>query len=563
MATIKSPSPWLMPVRTPLWVSMSPALADSPGTAAVFILSPSVPVNAGYTCTFTYGAETITLACVSGVSESNLLPRTFLGAGYDAAQTAINIANACRRDYTLNRDFIITTDGLFIRFTQRTLHPSGSSTPNSAFNFGGITCSPGSWISGAVETMGSEASAIPNHSMRVALYLENEAGTAFERLPERSCAIVTGQAPAIDIAGALKGNLTPGLPVFGTAFAYLHGIPVPGVARRFYAEVYEFSGDPAAPGNVQRLGSETDPLIAWHAGFQQQDPAAAASFVQQLQYTTHRRQFLTYMGKEQPTRVSKGQYHYLSHYNWAQLSGELPELEAQVLCTDGTVSAWVARYAQIAQYVRRTVTIWACGYDHLQLDALLPAGKVASGYRVRLRAATSALALTEEKEFTLVPEDYQEQHLLFLNSVGGYDPVRSTGAWVESGQAETQVVERPALISDYANKEASRVSAVPRGVQRVITVRTGHLPLREHRCVVDILTSPDIRRVDRVRGRYERVYIAKSKEVRLEERGADDEHLYALELDLHIGHPEHVVTGTGYYLAPNAPTDGGGETPVE
>lgn len=537
MAVIHSPSPRLMPVRTPLWVSMSPALHDTPATPAQFMLVLVNQPTTGDTVTFTYGAESITLTCVAGILEAHLPPRTFLSAGSNLVQTTLNIANACRRDYTINRDMHVSVIGLQITFTQ-----AATADPEGQYDLSSVLCTPGGWMSGNVLVNGQPGSIVPNHAMRVAIYLENAAQTAFDRLPERSCSIVEGVTPAVNIAGALRTLMEPGLPTFITPFSSLAGIPAPGVFRRFFVEAYEFSGAPAAAGNVQRLGSEDEPLIAWYAGFQQRDPATATDFVQNLQYTTNARQFLSFFGRTGPVKVAKGQYHYVSHYGWSALTGEVPRLEVQVTCTDGTISPWTARYAQAAPYVRRAITLWAVGYQHLLLDSLVPTGKVPASYKVRLRGSVSGIALSEERQYTLVPEDYQEQHLVFLNSVGGYDPVRTTGAWVETGAPTWQSIERPSLLADYGDKEAARAWSVPTGSQRIITLQTTYLPLAEHQCMVDILDSPDIRRVDRVRGRFERVYLASRKEVRLEERGTDDENLYSLELQLIIGAPEEVTT---------------------
>ena len=191
MPHIETPSPWLMPVRTPLWVTGGTALADTTGALAVWYILVTGSTSAGHTITVQYGGVTVTLTCVTGVVEADLAPDTFLAAGIDGPQSALNIAGACRRNYELNRDFVVTTSGGTIVFTQRTQQLTGSSTPNSSFNLLLLGTTPSVWAAGDITTSGGDGSTVPNHSVRLAIYSER-AGGGFVRLPERSCSIVKG-----------------------------------------------------------------------------------------------------------------------------------------------------------------------------------------------------------------------------------------------------------------------------------------------------------------------------------------------------------------------------------
>ena len=553
MAQIKSHSPWLMPVRNPLWVTMTPAVADTPGVRAVWLLFPMYQPAPGDTIAVTYGPNAFTLTCVAGILPADLAPLQFL-AGSTVAQTVLNIADACRRDFNLNADFEITDfgPGIAVIFTQR---PS-TARANSQYNISSCDAIPAGWTTGDVDTLGTDAVPTPNHAMRLAIYVEQSVG-GFTRIPDRSCTIAAGIAPAINIAGALQPFLAPDLPTFNVPPAALKGLPAIGAFRRFYLETCEFSGSPVASRNIESIGSAADPLIAWNAGFQAQDTDIASSFVAQLQYTTNARQFLTWRGRYAKLQVSKAQRHYLSHYSWANLPSDLPALQVSITCTDGTVVPWTTRYGQLAPYIRRTITIWAAGWQQLLLDALVPPGKLPASYKVRLVAPVLGTILSEEQTFHLVPEDYQEIHLLYFNSVGGYDLLRATGAWSETNAPAWQTTERPAVMADFGDKLAVRSASVPSGGQRTLSVQTSFLPLSEHRCVVDILGSPDVRLVDRIRSCYQRVRLVKSKEVMMEQRGAQDENLYALDLDLLIGDVEDVVTRPF-----PTPIGGGGTGPI-
>jgi hypothetical protein len=517
---------------------MTPAVQDAPGTKAAWFLYPQFQPSPGATIVISYGSRTFTLTCVSGILPADLAPLQFL-TGSTIHQTVLNIADACRRDFETNADFVIEDfgPGIAITFTQRT--PSG--IDNAQYDLTSCVPDPAGWASGDTSTLGVDAVPTANHAMRLALYVEQPSGE-FDRIPDRSCSIFPNITPGINIAGALKPFLTPDLPEFNVPPAALKGLPAIGAFRRFYLEACEFSGSPVTSRSIEAIGSAADPLIAWNAGFQARDTDIASSFVSQLQYTTNARQFLTYRGRYAKLQVSKAQRHYLSHYSWANLPGDLPALQVSITCTDGTVVPWTTRYAQLGPYIRRTITIWAAGWSQLLLDALVPAGTIPASYKIRLIAPVVGTVLSEEKVFHLVPEDYQEIQLLYFNSVGGYDLLRATGAWDESIAPAWQITERPSVMADFGDKLAVRATSVPLGGQRTLSVQTGHLPLSEHRCVVDILGSPDVRLVDRVRSCYQRVRIAKSKEVLLEQRGAPDENLYSLQLDLLVGDVEDVVT---------------------
>lgn len=527
-----------MPVRTPLWLTNS-VQSGTPGTKASWTIRVDTGTTVGQTLTFAYGAGQFNFTAVANVP-GTLLPNTFRGAP-DPWWGAENLAAGLQANYFINRDYVVTYAGRLVTLTQRDLAAPGSDTPNTWYNVTeGFTSDD--W--GAVDTyaLGVNGAQLSNHALRATVYIEQPNGS-FTRLPDRSCSVVDGIVPAIQLDPVLLphllNDLAPGALDYRTPYTALYGQSAKGAFRRFYVETTEFYGNPAVPRAVERKGSPTEPLTAWLAGFQQQDAEAATNFISNLQYATNLRPWLTWRGRSAAHEVSRNQRHYLTHYAWADIPTDGPRLQVQVTCADGTVTPWTIRYYSNPPYQRRTLSIWATGYDHLYLDQFVPSTTTAVTYAVRL-IGPDGMVLSEERSFTLVEEDYQEIQLLYLNSLGGYDPLRATGSWGEEIDPQWQATVRPAIMADHLQATVARSAAVPQGGQRTLTLETGHLPLSEHRCVLDILGSPDIRVVDHARRRYMPARIVKSKAMLMEQRGDSDEHLYAMHLELLVGDVEDV-----------------------
>ncbi len=542
--TIHGPHSVLQPVRGQLWASFQPLGGATLGTRSQWSLTVLTSAVHGVAFTITYGSTAITMQCVSGIAEDALGPTQFQPTA-NASQAATAILNACLRNYALARDFSIIRTGTTITFTQRTLQPVDSDVANAEFALASWSSAPLGFVSCNPIVSGLPPVPVPNHSVRYAILAQRN-GT-WERLAEQSCAVVRDITPAIDLAGQLLGALRKEAivpPAYDIPFGGLQPQPATGISMPFYLQAVEVSGGQPTPGRVWGAGSEATPLLAWRAGFDQAGYRQALNFcsrLQGLEASTEKPFWFTYRRGQHV--LSARHRHYLTHYNWGGLSGgQLVHLEALVRCTDGSTTGWSSRYST-SSYPYRQLSVWPTGFDHLNCSSLVPSGKRAASYEVRLRRSDGAV-LTEIKRWQLAHEDYQEVQLIWLNSLGGWEALRCTGAWSRSVQATHVLTTRPSVLSDHGKLTVSRDASETGGLQRSLSIaNTGYLPLAEHQLTVEILSSPAIFLVDHERGVHLPMHIAKSKEVDEESRGDQDEHLYTLQLELLRGHPEQVITG--------------------
>lgn len=542
--TLHSPHAVLMPVRDELWASFMPLQGATVGTRSQWSLTVLTSAVEGVGFSITYGSTTITMECVAGLSADALGPTQFPPTA-NVSQAATAIHAACLRNYTLSRDFSIIRTGATITFTQRTLQPVDSDVANAAFALESHTSTPLGFVSATLITTGLPPATVPNHSIRYALTVDR--GGTWERLQEQSCAVVRGVTPAIDLAGQLLGAIRREAitaPPYAVPFGGLQPLPATGMSIPFIVQAVEVHGDTPEAGRVYTLGSEASPLLAWRAGFDQAGATAASNFCSRLQVPGESPERPFWFTYRRSGAVSPSQRHYLTHYNYQQLTGgDLVHLDALVRCTDGSTTGWTSRYST-STYPFQRLSVWATGFDHLNCGALVPAGKRAASYEVRLRRSNGTI-LTETRSFRLEHENYQEVQLIWLNGLGGWEALRSTGSWERQLTAEHVAITRPAMLADHGQASVSRDASEPAGLRHVLQLaHTGYLPLDQHRATAEILSSPAIYLVDHARAAYLPVHIAKSKELTLEARGGQDEHLYSLQLDLTMGHAEQVITGS-------------------
>lgn len=497
-----------------------------------------------FTITFTTGTgpttlvaielvdRTITMYGTSAITANNGLE--FLRDA-STSQSAINFAEGCRANPYLGRHYLITRSGSSVTFYARergvVYNGVGVVFTNTTGNF---TTSPA-----ADDVLRA------NYSVQVRPWLDVSAlSGVYEPQGEYELEPKNGEA-SLDIGSILRPLLSPDMPAYGITTPYVHTTSY----RQYYLQCWERFGTPPADRALQYHGTADVPNIAWLAGPQRQHAAAFDQFVYEatdpITFAATPKWF-TWRNRGYERRVSATEQHTLTWYAWwSPAPGEDARMQARITYTDPNGSnpvttSWSNRYVLDPVPTGRLVT-FPVGYAALNLGAMLPVGKVLHRYDVRLFAPGPSLALTEEMSFHLAQPDYNELHLLYWSSLGAPESLRTTGAWSEPVEAANLETYRPQRAGSLYLVNEPQLRTVPGTAQRRLQVFTGYVPLGEHKALLDILNSPEIRLVEHDRQRHVPVRLLQGKAVR-GQRGTPAENLHGLDLELLVDDPGQLVS---------------------
>ncbi len=383
--------------------------------------------------------------------------------------------------------------------------------------------------------------------VRVFVYHQGQ----WKMLPEEYGVPLANQRMEMPLSGVLEPYLKPDWPAVSTTGGLLR---MTQAVMPYYVETWERYGDPPTDRLIARWGSDTAPKQAWLAGYQRaQYPSFAPFLARVLGVNPAPHPFLTWRNRKARRYVTMAEQHYLGWYHWPmQALAATLHLQACLTHTapDGTdpqTTAWSDRLAitVATQLPRGEMAQFNVGYGQLALATLLPTGRVATSYSVRINEAQTG-PKSEELTFHLTEGGYNDLYIQYVNSLGCVESLRTQGRWVESLETEHQLLQRPARFGDQQDSMANTLSSHPTGGQRTLQVSTGHHPLAEHKALLDILGAPrnGIALLDLATNRRLPLRLVKGTEHEVAKRGELDEHLYSLDLVFALDDPEQVITHT-------------------
>lgn len=356
----------------------------------------------------------------------------------------------------------------------------------------------------------------------------------------------------LDISQSLRPYLFPDWPGFvGTGAAYRCVLSV----RPFYLQYYVRKGNPAEQQGIYHWGDRENPKQAWLAGGTDRDRVAFNSFVNRATGVTGTppHHFLTWRNRRAERYVTRSERHYLGWYHWPmQATPSTLAVQAKLWLTNGDTVDWTDRYtfstltSEANNAISRTdIGHLAVGYGQLNLAAIVPSGTTVERYAVRVNE-TETGPKSEEITFWVAQQGWNDRYLWYVNSLGCVESLRTQGAWVLSTQHEYLELQRSATASDVGVVAESLGASEPLGGQQKLTVFTGYHPQAEHSAILDILNAPrdGIKLCDYSGNRLLPLRLVESEEVKIQERGSAEEHLYGLKLTFLLDDPEVVVTQT-------------------
>lgn len=520
------------PVRNPQWLEVESDLGETlPGAKAQFTLQLLTTAVAGNSITITWPRGTVTMTGISGSGGGTT--GTGFGVAYGTVPTLRDhLLTQLRLNYYLQRDFImeaVSTDS--IQFTARTLgdawHPSITS------------CTPGSLGTFTTDQIGKDTAYADNYSMALVLEVEEvRESDTYTRLPQITLRPGPDKLARANLADMLLPYLRqPTWPAYNRSTS----LWASGQMRRFKGYVLEYQGDPSAPRILTDLYPGTT-ARAWLAGARRREQEA---FHTQLVYlgTQAGSRWLTYRGIDPDKHeVSAAQQHYLMWFDWGvgyEVEDNL-RLHFKVHYTDGTTDDKVV----LCGVLQRDLHIFPTGFDTYLLGDLQPA-KTPYKYEawLTLESAGSGQVVAAHT-FHLVEADYNEQHLEFLNSFGAIESLRCIGSWEQGLEMDWQEAgyERPRDSAASLNDpQQTDVVNLHRASAETIQISTGFMDRGEMLAVIDVLYSPQLRLVDHDRKTKTGCRLLNTTHL-VRKQGAEDEHLYALNLELQVGDTDRATS---------------------
>lgn len=506
-------------VRTPCPVRVVSSNANvSPGTAGYFGFIFNSGSVAGDTITLAYNGITLVFTCVSGAATE---PGTYQ-AGASPAVAAYNFVNAVAAMNDIDRDFSVFTVGGNIAWFQAR-YPGTQYDPDVAqvlpSDRAGYNASPG-----------TDPVRAANISVGLALYVEDVFNSGiFARVAE--------EYTVPDSAGACEFSLHTLLAPFLKLdpLPYKVSWPVPNVRlsnsrKRFKYRTWERYGDPPADGPMSN--GPLNGYLASMGGIERVERNRFGQWYQAVLGGPH--YFLTYRGRTALRTASVNEQHWLTWYNhYSRLAvgagAEAINLEVRVHFTDGTTSAWTVRTVDTATPTGQFVA-WATGWKQLNLQPLTNATVTAIGWTVRIVGGTSALVLSEEFYFTLALPDYNELHILWVNSLGAWETLRTTGAWQRSTTGS--YVERTRYLNadQLLAAQDPAVDSIPLYGQDKLQVSTGPVSEAQHRAHMDILHSEQYWLFDHDLQQLTPLRLLEASDLPVQQRGTAQEHVHTLSL---------------------------------
>lgn len=568
--------PALSPVRSPLWTRI---------TSDTYAPAPYTQVKAQFSIHFNTGvANSDSIVITTGLGSVEMICTALdqdglhFDEGANGTDAAIAFMAGCLQNYLLTTNYIISRIGVTVYFTAR--------YPGAKYNLDEMICSPGGLATAATIVTGIDGSYTGNYSIIVRPWIQDGSG-AFFPVGEFQCVPDQLNGISFDLSKVLRGawrmynglDLEPDWPVYGFANALLHTKST----RAYYLEYYARFGRPPVTQGVQLIGSSSSPRWAWLAGWERREyQTFHLTLNRWLGLTGAPHLFHTYRNRGEGRRfVTLGEQHYLALYHWPmQATPDTFNMEAQLVHlapngTDPQTVTWTSRYAidTASDWPRGRVATFATGYTQLNIGALLPVGRVPYSYSVRVVDLVTG-PKSEEITFYIAPRDENDVFLQFWSSLGAVESLRAKGAWIRTKTPEYEELMRELTVSDLTVQDRGAYFSEPLGAQAYLDVTIASPNQWEHDCVLDILGSLEIRRVDPTEGgRYEPLRLVRGEEVTVQQKGTEDENVRLLRLVLAVDDPQALITKyiTGGTVTANeddgiSPEDeggggGGGEEP--
>jgi hypothetical protein len=476
----------------------------------------------GETIAFALPSTTVTLTFVTGAPDSS---GTQSRIGVDVPATTTNLFNALRANWFINQLFHISIASGTITLTARV--PGEMAI--------GFTNTPDDDITFTTITIGNNGSIADNYTCNLQLWVEEQWNSGiYNPVPPMQATPDRLNTAAFDLSTLLHpfvNRLPADWPGYNQdVLSVLHNLQ-----RRFRYTYHEQIGDPPIPQKVERSTN----AIAWYAGSRNLEVNTIQRVFSHIVRTDTLTPFLTYRSRAGSHIVSPAQQSYLAWYrNVPKILGSQLRLYVRVYYTDGSATFTTAMPDNDSSgWEQGTVAIIPTGFNRLGLHLLEPE-KVPDRYTVQVFDHNDT-PLSEHYTYHLAQPDYNELHIEYINSLGGFESLRCKGRWVHGIATEHEAVRQWRTLTPglRPSEQTSDAQALLRGNTTTVEVSTGLMPPGELDACLDILFSPARRLVDHQRQTRAPLIIQDAEYV-IAQRGTDAEHLAALNLRLQVDVPE-------------------------
>lgn len=502
-------------VRDDMWLQTdAPNYNGSGGSAAVAVIDFDTGVAAGETITVEWGATVLVFEAAASPDDSSL---QFTASGSNAI-AASNFTNALRTNAIVSRWYTVTRVGTVVTLTARVGGAAYSLT---------ITADPVTIFTGVAYTLGTDNAPAPNYHMALRVWTNITAPTEVAGVP---------------LNGAVRFNISSMLNIpslcTGTwpAITLANAVPTDFQRVLWWAEVFEVFGEPPTEHQMLRIGHSESWRTAWWATMRREEWQHTQTFIDEaMGVGTKQRQFWTWRGRQAKRFTSTTEKHVLGWYWWDGAATVYTELKmaVRVFMKSGLSVNWTERYTCADPLVAPgEISLWATGYEALDIAALVPAGDACARYEVRI--VNTEQEVSETFTFHMADDDFNELQVQFFNSLGICETMRCTGQWTMGAEAEHDVLQQ-VLGMDAVAGQSARIQQ-PLGTNEILEFSTGFVKRWELYALADILHSRAVRWYDAERDRIYNLVLDKPS-TRIVARGTDDEHLYALNLRAFIGDP--------------------------
>lgn len=297
---------------------------------------------------------------------------------------------------------------------------------------------------------------------------------------------------------------------------------------------------------------------AWFAGLRTRDRISEESVVD---FQVDEGSWLTYRGRRDKLEVTTNQAVWLLWYCHLtpDEGGEDFLLKADIHYTDGTSDADVTLYTRTGYtHINPGVMhLWAAGYANGGVNDQANPAKTVMKYTLWIESSLSGDPVSDELTLWLADSDANERHLDWVSSLGAIESLRTTGGWELGTELTLEQAAAELPLLPYSHE--GRLRTVDARTQERLQLSTGLVDRYELAALVDVLHTPELRLRDQGRNRWLPVRLLPGTHI-VKRQGTDDEHLYALNLELELGDPEDLysdvlaLTSTGDEPAP--PPDG-------
>jgi hypothetical protein len=536
-----TPLPAIVPVRDPAWFEVTCnglliAAAEHAAYALVFLQSPTP----GLAFTILIGNMEVPFTFINGPSDDS---GTEVTIGSSFAEHQANLITALRANYHIDQLFTVSDQGSHVRLDARSpgyMQVMFSNTVPVSLSFNELAT-------------GSDGVFAPNYSANVQIWVEHDwMSEVFTPMPSLQNVPDAFFNTRWDLSSFLRTTVSHDWP------AYEQSIPTAqrSLQRRFYTTRWEQFGDPPMPQAVIRSSIRR----AWFAGSRNIEHNVFQQVFGLLQSTALKNPFLTYRGRKGRHEVSAHQQCYLGYYRrTAKFPGQQLKLKADVTWTDGTSNGTVVwTDSDITGFVQGDVILFPTGFHVLGLQALDPT-RTPRQYSVQV-IDHNAQALSESYTFHVMPQDANERHIEYVNSLGVVESLRCTAASSEAINTAHQEVHRLLTVMRTAlpGEQVANDRQLLDGNTVKLKVHTGFMDRGELNALLDVLFSPEWRLVLPDRRTRAPLLLIDAEHI-FRRQGEPDENLHALQLEFRIGDTEMAWSDRASMpklpLVPDLPTE--------